>query len=382
MPAIGDAIEGFRVMAILAQARRMEAAGRDIVHMEVGEPDFATPAPIVEAGIRALREGHTHYTPALGLPALREAIAADYQRRFDVVVSPDRIAVTPGASGALQVVLPALLAAGDKVLLTDPGYPCNRHFVTLFGAEPILAALDPATAWVADEHWLERHWQPGIRVVVVASPANPTGAVMSPAQIRALAAAVRQRGAVLVVDEIYQGLEYDAPSHTALAVGDDVVVLNSFSKFYGMTGWRVGWAVLPGHRVDTVDRLAQNLYLAAPTPAQYAALVAFEPETARLLEGRRQRLQRRRDLLWRGLADLGFGLGAPPGGAFYLYAQLPAQADDSETWCARVLDEAGVAITPGTDFGKQAAERHVRFAFTTGSDRLQHALDRLAEWLA
>ncbi len=375
-------IQPFHVMRLLAEARALEAAGRDIVHMEVGEPDFETPDTVRAAAHRALDTRSGHYTPALGLPALREAIAAHYRERFDVAVPAERIVVTPGASGALQLLFGALVDRHTRVLLADPGYPCNRNFAHLFDGEPVAIPVGPDTRFQLTPDLLDRHWQPGRRhVVLVTTPSNPTGSVLSLDELAALHAAVRERGGVLVVDEIYQGLVYEAPSATALALGEDLYVLNSFSKYFGMTGWRVGWLVAPASAIDVLDRLAQNLYLAAPTLAQWAALAALDEATRPELEARRDTFRERRDYLLEALCGLGFCIPLVPQGAFYVYADSSRLADDSAELCRRLLHEAGVAVTPGLDFGEHAARCHLRFAYTTSLARLREGVARMARFV-
>ena len=375
-------IAPFHVMAILARARALEAQGHEVIHMEVGEPDFPTPAAIVEAGRRALADGHTRYTAAAGLPALREAIAEWYRRRFSVAVAPERILVTPGASGALQLILGAVVDVGDKVLMPDPGYPCNRHMVRLFEGVPVPLGVKAGQGFALATDQVIRHWDGRTRALMVATPANPTGRVLSLEQLRFLYEAVRAPGGLFIVDEIYQGLVYDRPEVTALALGErGLFVVNSFSKFFGMTGWRLGWLVAPQDHVAALDRLAQNLFLAAPTPAQYAALAAFEPETVAELETRRDILARRRDFLYQALTALGFRIEGKPEGAFYLYADVSAFTDDSFEFCRRLLEDARVAVTPGRDFGDYRAARFVRFAYTTATASLEEGVARIAAFL-
>lgn len=375
-------IQPFQVMAILAQAQALEAAGRDVIHLEVGEPDFTTPTAMTDAAIRALKAGHTGYTPALGLPALREKIAAYYGERFAVDLNPARVICTPGASGALLLLAAARLNPGDGLMLADPGYPCNRHFARVFEAHGQLIPCGPEQAYQLDGDSVRHHWQASTKAALVATPANPTGAVLSPGALEDLACAVREQQGELWVDEIYQGLNYDAPAHTVLSVAEDAVVLNSFSKFFGMTGWRLGWTIVPESWVATFDTLAQNLFLAPPTPAQYAALAAFEPEVMAELEQRRQTLHVRRDFLLSALPELGFQIPRVPEGAFYVYADASALTQDSLSFCAQLLADTGVAITPGMDFGHYRANEHVRIAFTTELPRLEEAISRLKAWLA
>jgi aspartate/methionine/tyrosine aminotransferase len=372
----------FHVMRILARAREMEAAGRSLVHMEVGEPDFPTAEPILEAGRRALAEGKTHYTQARGLPELCAAIAGYYGQRFSIRVDQERILITPGASGGLQLLLAALLDPGDGVLMADPGYPCNRHLVRLFGGAPRPVPVGPDTGYQLTAELLETAWTPDVRLVMAASPSNPTGTLLSAEELRRLYRAVRERDASLLVDEIYQGLIYGGPDHTALAAGSEgLFIVNSFSKYFGMTGWRLGWVVAPDDCVPTLDRLAQNLYLAAPTPSQYAALAAFEPGTLEILESRRRELEARRDFLLPALAALGLQFDAVPRGAFYLYGRCDHLAADSAVFAEQLLEREAVAITPGQDFGANQPERHLRFAYTTSLAALHEGVRRITRFV-
>jgi aspartate/methionine/tyrosine aminotransferase len=377
-----DEIEPFRVMAILARARELEAAGQDIIHLEIGEPDFATPAPVVEAGIAALRAGHTHYAPALGLPALRTAIAEYYGERYGVDVSPSRICVTPGASGALLLAMAALFNPGDEILMTDPGYPCNRHFARLLEVRAVGVSVGPETAYQLTAELVARHWGPRTRGVLVANPGNPTGTLISSEELASIHAVVRARNGWLIVDEIYHELVYDGSPPSAAGMGDDVVVINSFSKYFLMTGWRLGWMLMPEAMLPSVDKLAQNIFLAAPTVAQHAALVALTAETRGLLEACKAELKMRRDALLPELTRLGFEVKTAPQGAFYCYADVSRFGMSAEALAERLLLDAGVAITPGNDFGSHAASRNVRFAYTTSQDRILEAMRRIEAVLA
>ncbi len=374
-------IEPFRVMDILAQAQAMQAAGRDVIHLEVGEPDFPTPPTIIEAGVRALRDGQTRYTPSLGLPALREAIAGYYADRHGVALPSARVAVTPGASGALLLVMAALFDPGDEVLLADPGYPCNRHFARLVEATGIGIPVGPETGFQLTAEIVRRHWTERTKGVLIANPANPTGTLIAHGELKAIHSFVRERGGWLIVDEIYHELVYEASPPTAASLGEDVVVLNSFSKYWLMTGWRLGWLVVPEVLMPAIDRLAQNVFLAASTPAQYAALAAFSEETRLVLERCKAELHRRRDVLVPALATLGFAVPVRPQGAFYVYADIGGLAVDSEVFAADLLQQVGVAITPGTDFGRSAAGRYVRFAYTADEARIEEAVTRIALFL-
>ncbi|GMQ87446.1 MAG: pyridoxal phosphate-dependent aminotransferase [Gammaproteobacteria bacterium] len=374
-------ITPFHVMKLLARARELEAQGRSVVHMEIGEPDFTTPQPVTDAGIRALQQGRTHYTPAAGLPGLREAIARHYQNQFGVTVDAGRILITPGASGALQLILAVLVDPGSQVLMADPGYPCNRNFVYLYDGEPVMIPVGPEQGYQLSTDMLEQYWTGRTRCVMLASPSNPTGTVVSGDTLQAMLDIIRQRKGSLIVDEIYQNLCYHGKPQTALALGEDIFVINSFSKYFGMTGWRLGWLVAPEAYVDDLDMLAQNLFLAASTPAQHAALAAFETPSREVLEQRRQEFQRRRDYLLPALRALGFGIPVEPQGAFYLYADCSRFTGDSFAFATDLLEKAGVAITPGIDFGHYKAGQHVRFAYTTSMEKLQQGVERLASFI-
>lgn len=372
-------IEPFHVMRILEAAKKLEATGRNVIHLEVGEPDFPTPPLIIEAGIRALSERRTFYTGATGLPQLREAIAGFYYVRFGVVVDPRRIIVTPGASGALQLVLALLVGRDDEVLLTDPGYPCNRHLVSLLEGKPINIPVGTETRFQLTSTHIQQYWTDKTVAVLVSSPANPTGTVLKPAETASLASACRQQGGALIVDEIYQGLVYDRPHETALSVANDIFVVNSFSKFFQMTGWRLGWLVAPEEHIAALEKLAQNLYLAAPTPAQFAALAAFHPETLALLEARRQTLDIRRKHLTKLLEELGFDFPAQAEGAFYLWADTHKFTDNAALLAQRLLQEQAIAVTPGLDFGVSETRNHfLRFAYTQDLNMLEQAAERIA----
>ena len=384
LPPIAQRMAGIRpfyVMELLARARELEQAGRSIIHMEVGEPDFPTPEPVIQAGRQALEDGHTHYLPALGLPELRERIANFYSSHYGVSVGPSRVIVTPGASGALQLAMSILIDPGTSVLMADPGYPCNRHFVHLLGGEAVNIPVGADSGYQLTAKRVEQAWREDTRAVMVASPSNPTGTLLSSDELRAIHKAVRARGGILIVDEIYQGLVYGDDSSTALAISDDLLVINSFSKYFGMTGWRLGWMVAPEPYVEAIERLAQNIFLSAPTPAQYAALAAFEPETLAILEQRRQAFQERRDYLLPALQELGLAFGGTPQGAFYLYADCSAFTDDTYRFCQDLLEQEGVAATPGKDFGFNQPERYVRFAYTTEIPKLEEGVRRLGRFL-
>lgn len=374
------AVTSFHVMRLLARARELEAAGRDIIHMEIGEPDFPTPAPIVHAAQHAIATGKMHYTPATGLPALKQRLAQFYQERYGVTVAPHRIVITPGASGALLLALAATLDVNDELLMTDPGYPCNRNMTVFLGARARGIAVGPETNYQLTAAQLHQNWTAQTRAVLLASPSNPTGSVIDIEELAAMAREVVIHQGVLLVDEIYHGLLYDTAARSVLEVTQAAFVINSFSKYFGMTGWRLGWMVVPECYLDAIDRFAQNIYLAAPTPSQYAALAAFEPETIAILEQRRAEFQRRRDYLLPELQKLGFDIPVTPSGAFYIYGSCARFSHDSLDLCETLLEQAGVAITPGIDFGQHQANTQVRFAYTTSLDKLQEGVRRLQEY--
>lgn len=379
---LANTVPPFHVMALLERAQQLAAQGWDIIHLEVGEPDFPCPSPVMAAARHALDLGQTRYTPAAGLPALREIIAADYRDRFGAQVDPARIVVTPGASGALQLALGALLDPGDGVLLCDPGYPCNRQFVRMFGGVPQPMPLQASTGFRPSGDILRSAWGETTRVALVASPDNPTGNRIPAGELNDWARWCRERQGTLIVDEIYQGLCYGAEAETVLAHGDAAWVINSFSKYFGMTGWRLGWLVAPAGAVPAVERLAQNWFLAPGTVAQHAAMAAFSEDTLAIAEQRRQLLARRRTLLLEALPGMGLPVVGDSEGAFYIYVDVSAHTRDSFELCRRLLEEAGVAVTPGLDFGEaHQPERYIRLAYTCDEERLHQALERLARFL-
>lgn len=375
------AIEPFHVMALLARANELQAAGHDVIHLEIGEPDFTTAAPIIEAGQAALASGQTRYTAARGLPALREAIAGFYQQRHGLAIDPERILVTPGGSGALLLAASLLVDPGKHWLLADPGYPCNRHFLRLVEGAAQLVPVGPEVRYQLTAGLVAEHWNDDSVGALVASPANPTGTVLDHAELASLAGAIKARHGHLVVDEIYHGLTYGMDASSVLEVDDEAFVLNSFSKYFGMTGWRLGWLVAPQGAVQALEKLAQNLYISAPTLAQHAALACFEPATLAILEKRRHEFRQRRDYLLPALRALGFGIAVEPEGAFYLYADISGFGGDAFSFCQHFLETEHVAFTPGLDFGRYQAGHHVRFAYTQSLPRLEQAVERIERGL-
>jgi aspartate/methionine/tyrosine aminotransferase len=377
-----DAIEPFHVMEVQRRAFELEAAGRRVIHMEIGQPDFAAPQPVIDAAIRALQREPMGYTASLGLPALREALARFYADRYGVDVGPERIMVTAGASGAFLIAMGALIDPGDELLMPDPCYPCNRHFVRMFEGSAKTVPSDERTHYQLSAEDVQRHWAARTRGVVLASPSNPTGTMVPQDALRAILAEVQRRGGVAILDEIYQGLSYGGERRpTALGVSDEILVVNSFSKYFSMTGWRLGWLVAPSEYVREMERFAQNAFISVSAPAQYAALAAFQPETIEILEARRAEFQRRRDFLVPALRSLGFEVPVMPEGAFYVYAGCARFTDDSESFALRLLEETGVAITPGIDFGVHRARSHVRFAYTRSLVDLEEGVARMGQFL-
>jgi aspartate/methionine/tyrosine aminotransferase len=371
-------IEPFRVMDIVARAAALEAEGHDVVHMEVGEPDFPTPGAIVKAGQKALTAGKTKYTTAQGLPELRECISQQYMDWYGISIDPSRIFVTTGGSAALLLVTAMLLNVDEGFLMTDPGYPCNRHFLHAFEAEPQLV---PVTA---DDHFqltpalIERHWKDNTRGALIASPANPTGAVIARKDLEQIANAIKERNGYLVVDEIYHGLVYgDVAQDSVLSIDPSAFVVNSFSKYFGMTGWRLGWMVVPPDAVKIAEKLSQNLFICPSSVAQHAALGAFGIDAKNEMERNKAEFKKRRDFLVPALRKLGFGVPLMPEGAFYVYAKLPAGLGSSEAFAQSLLEQHHVAITPGTDFGTYLAEDYARFSYSQDLETLKKGVERI-----
>jgi len=374
-------IEPFHVMDVQNRAHELEAQGRRIVHMEIGQPDFSAPPLVADAAVEAIRTRRLGYTDSLGIPQLRRAISDYYREHLGASVPPSRIVITAGASGAFLLTLAALVDPGDEVLMPDPCYPCNRHFVRLFEGRPRAIPVDETRSYQLTAADVDSSWSQATRGVLLATPSNPTGTTIPRKELRAIVESVRRLGGFVLVDEIYQGLVYDGKASSVLDFADDVFVVNSFSKYFCMTGWRLGWIVAPEPYVREIEKLAQNAFICAPAPAQYAALAAFRPETLAVLEQRREEFRRRRDFMVPALRKLGFRVPLVPQGAFYIYAGCEAFSDDSSRFALQVLEEAGVAITPGLDFGSNAPERHVRFAYTRALEDLEEGVESIARML-
>ena len=374
-------IDPFHVVVLVTRAKELEAQGRSIVSMVIGEPDAPTATPIAEAGIAAIRSGQVRYTQGLGTTPLRQAISGWYRTRYGLDVPHGRIGVMPGSSGALLMVMGVLLDPGDEVLMADPSYPCNRHFVRAMEGRAVCLPVGPESAYQLTAELVDRHWTPRTRAVMLASPSNPTGTLIPFDELRAIHEVVRRRGGRLIVDEIYHGLTYGEPDRSVLEIADDVFVINSFSKYFGMTGWRLGWLVAPDAYVEAVETLAQNLFISASDIAQQAAIAAFSPEAVQIHEERREAFRVQRDFLLPRLRALGFDIPVEPQGAFYIYANCEKITSDSYAFCRDVLEDAGVAITPGLDFGTHGASRHVRFSYPKPVEVLAEGVARLERYL-
>ena len=360
--------------------------GRPMIFLNIGEPDFTAAPRVVEAATRCMAEGRTQYTQATGTPQLRKAIARWYGQRFGLDIAAERIVVTAGASAALQLITAALVDESDEVLMPDPSYPCNRHFVAAAGGRAVLLPAGPEQRFQLDADAVRAAWGARTRGVLLASPSNPTGTSIERAQMQRIVECVRERGGFTLVDEIYLGLSYDdAFGHSALehgvGHGDDVIAINSFSKYFGMTGWRLGWLVLPLSLVPAVEKLAQNLYICASSIAQAAALACFEPESLAEYERRRAAFRARRDFIVPALERIGLPVPVLPDGAFYAYADVSAHASSSWDFCFELMRRAQVALTPGRDFGRDSGERYLRLSFASAMPELHEAADRLTEVL-
>jgi aspartate/methionine/tyrosine aminotransferase len=374
-------ISPFYVMALLQRAKELEQQGKDIIHMEIGEPDSPTPDSITKAGLELIATGEVKYTPAAGLPQLREKIAQFYQNSYGVRVAKERIFITPGASGAFLLALGVTLNPNDEMLMSDPCYPCNSNFVSLLNAKTKLIPVNASSNYQLTADDIKTRWQEKTKAVLIASPSNPTGTLI---KADALQQAINQTlalGGCFFSDEIYHGLVYDKQAATALQFSDDVFVINSFSKYFGMTGWRIGWLVVPEVFIEPVEKLAQNLFIATSTHSQYAALAGFEPETFVELERRRCEFGKRRNYLYQALQNLGFILEGKPEGAFYIYANCAKFTDDSFQFAHDLLETVGVAVTPGKDFGHHAQNQFIRFAYTTSIERMTQAITRIQDFI-
>ena len=382
-----DHIEPFYVMefgkAAAELARSPACAERPMIFLNIGEPDFTAPPLVQAAAEHATRAGRTQYTDATGLPALRQAIAGWYRERHGLDIDARRIVVTAGASAALQLACLALVDRDDEILLPDPSYPCNRHFVAAAEGRPVLMPAGPADRYQPSARGVAAAWTERTRGVLLASPSNPTGTSIDPDEMGRIVEVVRTRGGVTLVDEIYLGLSFDERYGRSALVHDrgDVVSINSFSKYFSMTGWRLGWLVVPEALVPAIEKLAQNLYICPSTIAQHAALACFEPDSIAEYERRRTEFKARRDFLVPALNDLGLTVPVTPDGAFYAWADCSAFNPSSWDFCFDVMRQAHVAVTPGRDFGHAGTERYVRFSYASSMDHLMEAVERLRAFL-
>ena len=387
-----EKIEPFYVMEVAKAASKIAQSvahtSEPMVFLNIGEPDFTAPPRVQEAAQRAISKGLSQYTPATGLPALRERISDWYQTRFGLTIPASRIVVTAGASAALQLACLALIEAGDEILMPDPSYPCNRHFVSAAEGQAILLPTSAQTRFQPSAQQIRDAWGPKSRGVLLASPSNPTGSSIDPAELRHIHQFVQSQGGITLVDEIYLPLSFDAHfGQTALAIDDAVISINSFSKYFNMTGWRLGWMVVPETLVPVIERLAQNLFICPSTIAQHAALACFEDESIALYEARREEFKARRDFFVPALNKLGLEVPVMPDGAFYAWAdcsQACARLGLKDSWdfSFAVMEQAHVAITPGRDFGHATTAQFVRFSTASSMEQLHTAVDRLQRLLA
>ena len=380
-------IEPFYVMEMAKHAqevaRQSSASGTPMIYLNIGEPDFSAPPLVQEAAERAIRGGRTQYTQAPGLPELRERISAWYASRFGVNVPARRIIITAGASAALQLACLALIDEGDEVLMPDPSYPCNRHFVSAAEGKPVLIPSSAAERFQLSAAKVEAAWGERTRGVMLASPSNPTGTSIAPDELRRIHDVVRAKGGLTIVDEIYLGLSHDeAFGQSALQLGDDIISINSFSKYFNRTGWRLGWMVVPESLVAPIEMLAQHLFICASTVSQYAALACFEPESLAEYERRRAEFKARRDYFIPALESIGLPVPVKPDGAFYAWADCRAAAEKlgvkgSWDFAYALMNQAHLAITPGRDFGQAETANYVRFSTANSMEQLQEAIARM-----
>ena len=383
--ARATAAQPFYAMSIGERAGILQAEGHSIAKLSLGEPDFGAPPAVREEMCRVMDGRPLPYSPALGLLALREAIAGFYRDRHGVEVDPARIVVTTGASSALLLVAAATTQPGDDVVIADPSYPCNRQLVETYGGRIVLAPTSPASRYQMDRAAAEAAWTPQTSAVMLATPSNPTGTSIPFEELASICALARERSAWRIVDEIYLGLadpgEDGRPARTVLETDPDAIVINSFSKYFGMTGWRLGWAILPEELVAPAENLAVNYFLCASTPVQQAALAAFSPESISVCEQRRHELLARRSIVLDGLQRIDLPVPVLPDGAFYVYFDVSSTGLDAQTFCHRALEEAHVALTPGQDFSTTTARSHVRLSYAASRDELHEGMNRLKTFI-
>lgn len=371
----------FHAVEVFKNAQNLAEAGHDIISLGIGEPDFTAPEPVIQALKEAADQGLTQYTPPAGLGALREALAGYYAQAFDAPVDPERILITAGASGALNLVCLSVINPGDEILMPDPSYPANQNFVLAAGGVPRLIPTRADDRFHLSAQDIETHWTERTRGVLIASPSNPTGATIGKDNLRALIDAVRARAGFIIMDEIYLGLYYEDKPKSALCLDDDIIIINSFSKYFHMTGWRLGWTILPDWLTPSAEKLTASLSICAPTLAQHAALACFHEDSMSIYEQRRLAFKQRRDYLLPALQDLGFAIPVQPDGAFYIYADISQFSTDSMDFAQRLLHQAHVAVVPGIDFGPHFAKQMLRFSYATPQNLLEQAIERLQRLL-
>lgn len=381
---VAQRMEGFSpffVMELLQRAKELELQGRNIIHMEIGEPDFSTPKEVVDAGLQAVQNGDVKYTAAAGLPQLREQISRFYKKTYGVNIPSRRIFITPGASGAFLLALGISLNSGEEMLMADPCYPCNNNFVRVFDGLTRFVNVDEKTNYQLSAELIEKNWSDQTLGVLIASPSNPTGTLISKLELKKIINKVNELGGQFFSDEIYHGLVYGQKASSALEYSDDVFVINSFSKYFAMTGWRIGWLVVPEQFIDPVERLAQNIFISTATHSQYAALAALSDENIIELEARKEKFKKRRDFLYQHLLRIGFEIPVKPEGAFYIYANCSKFTNDSFQFAKDLLEQEGVAVTPGKDFGNYQANCYIRFSYTASIAKMTIAIGRLERFL-
>jgi aspartate/methionine/tyrosine aminotransferase len=374
-------IAPFHVMELAKMAAELEKEGRNIIHMGIGEPDFTAPQVVIDAAARAMQNGNLQYTSALGLPDLRLAISKYYLEYYQLTIPASRIIVTAGASAALLLACAALVDPGTEVLMPDPCYPCNRHFVAAFEGIPRLVECGPEVGFQLTDESVREHWTTASKGVLLASPSNPTGTSIPRAELAKIIATVKAKQGFTIVDEIYQGLSYDDEAFSALSLDHEVLVINSFSKFFNMTGWRLGWLVVPERIVPQIEKLAQNLFICPSTVAQYAALACFSDDAMKVYQQRKEEFKQRRDFIVPALIKLGFKVPVTPDGAFYVYADCSDFSDNADLFTRDLLQKAGVVIVPGLDFGPYTARKYVRISYATSMENLQEAVLRIENYL-
>lgn len=362
-------------MDILERAGKMESEGENVVHLEVGEPDFPPPECVIKAAKKAIDSGKTGYAPSLGLPELREAVAEEYERHYGVRISPERVIITSGSSPALQTVFACLLEVGDEVIMTDPHYACYSNFVSFFGGVPQFIRTDERNNFRLDPEEIQKRMTNRTRAILVNSPANPTGVVMTAEDMKAIS----EFGVTVVSDEIYHGLVYEGTEHSMLEFDDDAFVLNGFSKRYAMTGWRLGYAVVPEGFIRPIQRLVQNFFISAPTISQWGGLAALR-EGGKDVARMREEFRKRRDFLLDGLRRIGLKVSSRPEGAFYVLVDISEFSKNSLEFAFDILDKAKVAVTPGIDFGK-GGEGFIRLSYAVSIERISEGLKRLDRFL-